>query len=101
MNASTGATRSELTCLSRSRRNEELGGHAYIKSKTVTHIPPLSTPAMIQSYPKIDGAQAGAALPDDVDALKALVIQQRLALITRDTEIEQLRFLIAKLKCTQ
>jgi len=56
---------------------------------------------MIQSSRKIDDAQARAALPDDVDALKALVLEQRLALITRDTEIEQLKLLIAKLKRMQ
>ena len=56
---------------------------------------------MIESSPKIDNAQARAALPDDVEALKAMVLEQRLALITRDTEIEQLKLLIAKLKRMQ
>jgi len=56
---------------------------------------PNPTPA------KIDDAQARAALPDDVEALKAMVLEQRLALATRDTEIEQLKLLIAKLKRMQ
>ena len=56
---------------------------------------------MIESSPKIDNAQARAALPDDVEALKAMVLEQRLALFTRDTEIEQLKLLIAKLKRMQ
>ena len=44
---------------------------------------------------KIDAdAQARACLPDDVEALKALVLQ-------RDTEIEQLKLLVAKLKRMQ
>jgi transposase len=43
---------------------------------------------------KIDSAQARARLPDDVEALKAMVLQ-------RDTEIEQLKLLIAKLKRMQ
>jgi len=43
---------------------------------------------------KIDNAQARADLPDDVEALKALVLQ-------RDTEIEQLKLLVAKLKRMQ
>ena len=56
---------------------------------------PNPTPA------KIDDAQARAALPDDVEALKAMVLEQRFALATRDTEIEQLKLLIAKLKRMQ
>lgn len=43
---------------------------------------------------KIDNAHARACLPDDVEALKALVLQ-------RDTEIEQLKLLVAKLKRMQ
>jgi hypothetical protein len=46
-------------------------------------------------------AEALAALPDDVEALKALVLEQRLVLATRDTEIEHLKLLIAKLKRMQ
>ena len=46
-------------------------------------------------------AQALAALPDDIEALKALVLEQRLVLATRDTEIEHLKLLIAKLKRMQ
>ena len=56
---------------------------------------------MIESSRKIDNAQARAALPNDIEALKAMVLEQRLALITRDTEIEQLKLLIAKLKRMQ
>ncbi len=43
---------------------------------------------------KIDSLQARACLPDDVEALKAMVLQ-------RDTEIEQLKLLVAKLKRMQ
>jgi transposase len=43
---------------------------------------------------KIDNPQARASLPDDVETLKALVLQ-------RDTEIEQLKLLVAKLKRMQ
>jgi transposase len=43
---------------------------------------------------KIDHAQARACLPDDVEALKAMVLQH-------DTEIEQLKLFIAKLKRMQ
>jgi transposase len=46
-------------------------------------------------------AHALAALPDDIEALKALVLEQRLVLATRDTEIEHLKLLIAKLKRMQ
>ena len=43
---------------------------------------------------KIDNAQARARLPDDVEALKAMVLQ-------RDSEIEQLKLFIGKLKRMQ
>jgi transposase len=46
-------------------------------------------------------AEALAALPDDIEALKALVLEQRLALATRSSEIEHLKLLIAKLKRMQ
>jgi len=46
-------------------------------------------------------AEALAALPDDIEALKALVLEQRLALATRASEIEHLKLLIEKLKRMQ
>jgi transposase len=42
-----------------------------------------------------------AVLPDDVVALKALVLEQRAQLATRVAEIEQLKLLIAKLRRMQ
>ena len=46
-------------------------------------------------------AEALAALPNDIEALKALVLEQRLALATRSSEIEHLKLLIEKLKRMQ
>ena len=46
-------------------------------------------------------AEALAALPDDIDALKALVLEHQARLAIRDTEIEHLKLLIAKLKRMQ
>jgi transposase len=46
-------------------------------------------------------AEALAALPDDIEALKALVLEQRLALAARSSEIEHLKLLIEKLKRMQ
>ena len=46
-------------------------------------------------------AAAIAALPNDVDALKALVIEQRARLAVNDTEIDHLKLLIAKLRRMQ
>ena len=42
-----------------------------------------------------------AALPDDIEALKALVLEQRAQLALNFTEIEHLKLLIAKLKRMQ
>jgi len=46
-------------------------------------------------------AAAIAALPDDVEVLKALVIEQRAKLAVNDTEIDHLKLLIAKLRRMQ
>lgn len=45
--------------------------------------------------------EIAAALPDDVAALKALVLEQRAQLATRVAEIEHLKLLIAKLRRMQ
>ena len=46
-------------------------------------------------------AASMAALPDDVEVLKALVIEQRTRLAVNDTEIDHLKLLIAKLRRMQ
>ena len=46
-------------------------------------------------------AEALAELPDDIDALKALVLEHQARLAIRDTEIDHLKLLIAKLKRMQ
>jgi len=51
--------------------------------------------------PQIPLEETAAALPDDVVALKALVLQQRAQLATRVAEIEHLKLLIAKLRRMQ
>ena len=43
----------------------------------------------------------GADLPDDVDALKALLVEARAQLAERDIEIEQLKAQIDKLRRMQ
>lgn len=51
--------------------------------------------------PQTPSEEITAALPDDVTALKALVLEQRAQLATRVAEIEHLKLLIAKLRRTQ
>lgn len=51
--------------------------------------------------PQIPDEAIAAALPDDVAALKALVLEQRAMLALRASEIEQLKLLIAKLRRMQ
>ena len=51
--------------------------------------------------PQTQTEEIDAALPDDVAALKALVLEQRAQLATRVAEIEQLKLLIAKLRRMQ
>ena len=46
-------------------------------------------------------AAAIVALPDDVETLKAMVIEQRAKLAVNDTEIDHLKLLIAKLRRMQ
>ncbi len=46
-------------------------------------------------------AAAIAALPDDIETLKAMVIEQRAKLAVNDTEIDHLKLLIAKLRRMQ
>jgi len=51
--------------------------------------------------PQTPPEEIAAALPDDVVALKALVLEQRAQLATRVAEIEHLKLLIAKLRRMQ
>jgi transposase len=51
--------------------------------------------------PQDSAEEIVAALPDDVQALKALVLEQRAQLATRVAEIEQLKLLIAKFRRMQ
>lgn len=51
--------------------------------------------------PQTPPEETAAALPDDVVALKALVLEQRAQLATRIAEIEHLKLLIAKLRRMQ
>src|SRR5262245_22802044 len=55
----------------------------------------------IESDEDNNKAEALAALPDDIDALKALVLEHQARLATRDTEIEHLKLLLAKLRRMQ
>lgn len=48
--------------------------------------------------PQVSVEEIAAALPDDVAALKALVLEQRAMLALHIAEIEQLKLLIAKLR---
>jgi transposase len=45
--------------------------------------------------------QTDPALPDDVEALKRLVLEQRAKLASNTIEIDQLKLLIAKLRRLQ
>ncbi len=51
--------------------------------------------------PQVSVEEIAAALPDDVAALKALVLEQRAMLALHIAEIEQLKLLIAKLRRMQ
>src|SRR5690606_5030127 len=63
----------------------ELARYAVVNFETTTHAPLLlHAPMPSPQSAKIDNPQARASLPDDVETLKALVLQ-------RDTEIEQLK----------
>jgi len=56
---------------------------------------------MTIDQPQASAEEIAATLPDDVAALKALVIEQRAQLATRVAEIEQLKLLIAKFRRMQ
>lgn len=56
---------------------------------------------MTTDKPQTPNEEIAAALPDDVAALKALVLEQRAQLATRVAEIEHLKLLIAKFRRMQ
>ena len=56
---------------------------------------------MTTDKPQTPNEEIEVALPDDVAALKALVLEQRAQLATRVAEIEHLKLLIAKLRRMQ